>query len=65
MSGILPPSTFGTPAYGPFSDGTVQTYFRESPVHYSPWNGLHSDLQLIKPFPGRDIVIDKLDHLKR
>jgi hypothetical protein len=24
MSGILPPSTFGTPTYGPFSDGTAR-----------------------------------------
>ena len=56
-------STFGTPEFGPFPDGTVQTYFRESPPH---WNqagtNFHSDFQLVTPHPTRDMV-QKLDHL--
>jgi hypothetical protein len=56
MSGIIPRSTFGTPAYGPFRDNTVQTYFRFSPAHFSESSGYHYDLQLMKPTPVKDTV---------
>ena len=57
-------STYGTSPYGPHPDGTVQTYFRISPEHKSDAHGLHRDLNLVKPRPGRDEHIAKLDHLR-
>jgi len=50
-------TTYGTLQYGPFPDGTVQTYFRWSPPHLGSWEQEHYDLYLMKPSPGRDKVI--------
>lgn len=49
--------TYGTKAYGPFKDGSVQTYFRFSPEHRG-----HIDLQLATPSPVRDTV-EKIGHI--
>ena len=61
MSG-LKKSTYGTPTCGPFADGTVQTFFRWSPEHYSEQNKLHKDLQLVKPCLPKDVVT-KIAHI--
>jgi len=55
VSGIR--STYGTPTYGPFRDGTVQTYFRWSPPHIGRSGLREIDVQLIKPAIGRDICL--------
>ena len=64
MNQIGPNNTFGTPTYGPFQDGTVQTYFSYSPTHPSPYHPYpHQDLMLKKPDPIRDQVIHRWDGL--
>lgn len=47
--------------YGPFSDGTVQTYFRRSPVH-GKGKDRHYDFELVTPKVGRDKVVT-IDHV--
>jgi hypothetical protein len=58
MSTPLKNSTWGTPKYGPFPDGTVQTYFRFSRPHVSPDHPYrHVDLDLVAPSLPRDVKI--------
>ena len=62
MSASLPPprSSYGTPEYGPYPDGAVQTYFRYSRPHIGRTTGLPEvDLELIKPSLPKDITINK------
>lgn len=63
MSSLPKKSTYGSPLYGPFADGTVQTYFRYSPKHTSEKNGLHRDFDLVTPHLPKDIV-KTIDHIK-
>jgi len=49
---------------GPAGMGFEQTFFRESPVHFSEANGWHSDFNLMQDRPGlRPVVLEKLDHM--
>jgi len=40
-----------------------QTYLYWSPVHYSPENRVHSDVQLKVPSFRRDYVLEKIAHV--
>lgn len=58
-------STYGVGPYGPYPDGTVQTYFRWSPPHIGSWDREHVDMYLMKPSPGRDQVIREWHGIER
>jgi len=61
---VGPNSMYGTPTYGPFPDGTVQTHFSYSAQHTSHQHPYaHVDLYLKQPSPRRDQVIQHWDGL--
>lgn len=62
MSDNLKNSTFGTKRYGPFKDGTVQTYFKYSVIHPSKEGEMHRDFELVTPAIPRDKV-RTIDHM--